>query len=57
MIPSGDKVFFEKETRVVTNTIKNINGQSVVLWKSKNTEGACMPCVWEEWRRGGKKAS
>ena len=50
-ISVGEKVSVEGELREVTEIIKNSNGDPVIVWQSRrNSEGACPPYIWQEWR-------
>jgi len=51
-IKTGDKVVVENESREVTDIIKNVEGNPVIIWATRRSCGACPPSVWREWRSG-----
>jgi hypothetical protein len=51
-IHSGDTALVDGDTRVVSTIIKNTDGNSVILWRGRKDEGACMPSLWRDWQRG-----
>lgn len=52
-ITIGETVYVDNENRTVSSISQNIHGNPIILWHSKkNSEGVCIPAVWEEWREG-----
>ena len=51
-ITIGEVVEIDNERRVVTNILSQPTGKIIIWHGKKNSEGACMPSVWEEWRQG-----
>ena len=48
----GESVEIDNERRVVTSILSQPTGR-IILWRGKkNSEGACMPSIWLEWRQG-----
>lgn len=54
-IDIGDEVTVEKELRTVTALRHNIRNEIVIVWKSKQAEGACITGLWREWQQNEAK--
>lgn len=42
----------KSELRTITDIVSNTENNPVVVWASKNSEGACMPSIWDGWKTG-----
>jgi hypothetical protein len=51
-ITVGEVVEIDNERRVVVSILSQSSGQIIIWQGKKNSEGACMPSVWQEWRQG-----
>lgn len=48
----GDKIEVNKKIQTITSITKNVDGNPIVMWSSKQFVGGCTPSVWEEWKSG-----
>ena len=48
----GDTAVVGNTLREVTDLILNECGDTIIVWKSRHAEGACMFSVWSDWENG-----
>jgi len=46
-----DTVIVDNVRRRIVDIATNKNGEAVIVWQSKQQEGACIPGIWLEWEQ------